>query len=220
MPAAAAHVVRVAAAVLEVARTAPIQPVPTCVLVGPDESHLAAAGCACSPHQRLSPCAGSGRVYRQSARLVRLVVMNPCDDYCELCDLPKSQCPHGRPPPLPENAVKASPKPKRPRTPPGRSAPAPDKLLTRRRTPPEAFKSLIVTVLERAGGGLEADELFLELEILAEGRLLPEDRETTPEGELRWRYAARRARVALIAEGLMTKTTPGVWQLAGPGHLG
>ncbi len=92
--------------------------------------------------------------------------------------------------------------------------------LTRRWTPPDAFKPLIITVLEQAGGELEADELFLELEILAEDRLLPEDSATTPEGELRWRYAARRARVALIDEGLMTKTRPGVWQLARPGqHL-
>jgi hypothetical protein len=90
--------------------------------------------------------------------------------------------------------------------------------VTRRWTPPDVFKPLIITVLERAGGELEADELFLELEILAEDRLLPEDSSTTPEGELRWRYAARRARVALIHEGLMTKTTPGVWQLARPRH--
>jgi hypothetical protein len=90
-------------------------------------------------------------------------------------------------------------------------------VVTRRWTPPEAFKPLIITVLERAGGELEADELFLELEILAEDRLLTEDRATTPEGELRWRYAARRARVALIDEGLMTKGRPGVWQLAGRG---
>jgi hypothetical protein len=76
------------------------------------------------------------------------------------------------------------------------------------------FKPLIVTVLEEAGGELEADELFKELEILAADRLRPADRETTPEGELRWRYAARRARVSLIDEGLMTKTRPGVWQLA------
>lgn len=86
--------------------------------------------------------------------------------------------------------------------------------MTRRRTPPEVFKPLIITVLEHAGGELEADELFLELEILAEHRLLPEDSEKTPEGELRWRYAARRARVALIGDGLMTKTRPGVWQLS------
>jgi hypothetical protein len=86
--------------------------------------------------------------------------------------------------------------------------------VTRRWTPPDAFKPLIITVLTEAGGELEADELFLELEILAEDRLLPKDSETTPEGELRWRYAARRARVALIDEGLMTKSTPGLWQLA------
>jgi hypothetical protein len=86
--------------------------------------------------------------------------------------------------------------------------------VTLRWTPPEVFKPLIITALERAGGELDADELFVQLEVLAEDRLRPEDSETTPEGELRWRYAARRARVALIDEGLMTKTRPGVWQLA------
>jgi hypothetical protein len=138
--------------------------------------------------------------------------MDEYDDYCELCDLPKSQCVHGRPPPTPTQAVKAAPKPrKRPAT---RSSSAPARPVSRRWTPPEVFKPLILTVLEQAGGELEADEAFLELEILAEDRLLPGDRETTPEGELRWRYAARRARVALIGEGLMTRTRPGVWQLA------
>ena len=88
--------------------------------------------------------------------------------------------------------------------------------MVRRWTQPEAFKPLILTVLEEAGGELQADEVFLELEILAEDRLLPGDSETTPEGELRWRYAARRARIALIDEGLMIKGTPGVWQLAAP----
>jgi len=80
------------------------------------------------------------------------------------------------------------------------------------------FKPQILDVLEQAGGELDADDLFLELEILAEDRLLPGDSETTPEGELRWRYAARRARLALIDEGLMTKAGPGVWQLARPGQ--
>ena len=54
----------------------------------------------------------------------------------------------------------------------------------------------------------------MQLETVAEEGLKPADLETTPEGELRWRYAARRARVALIDEGLMTKTTPGLWRLA------
>jgi len=144
--------------------------------------------------------------------------MNASDDYCELCDLPKSQCPHGQPPPVPKEAVKPAPRPRKRPTTRGRSPAAPEKPVTRRWTPPDVFKPLILTVLERAGGELEADELFLELEILAEDRLLPEDSDTTPEGELRWRYAARRARVALIGEGLMTKSRPGVWQLARPGQ--
>lgn len=37
-------------------------------------------------------------------------------------------------------------------------------------------------MLEQAGGELDADDLFLELEILAEDRLLPGDNERTPEG--------------------------------------
>lgn len=138
--------------------------------------------------------------------------MSAYDDYCELCDLPRSQCIHGRPPAVPTTPAKAPPKAKRrptPKTPATSTKPA-----ARRWTPPDAFKPLILDVLEQAGGELEADEMFLELEILAEGRLLPGDSETTPEGELRWRYAARRARVALIGEGLMTKGKPGVWQLA------
>ena len=45
-------------------------------------------------------------------------------------------------------------------------------------------------------------------------RLTSADRETTPEGELRWRYAARKARQTLITEGVMTKGKPGVWALA------
>jgi len=142
--------------------------------------------------------------------------MNASDDYCELCDLPKSQCIHGQPPPMPKKPVKAPPKPKKRATTRTPSSTTPPKTVTRRWTPPEVFKPLIITVLEEAGGELEADELFLELETLAEDRLLPEDSATTPEGELRWRYAARRARVALINEGLMTKSTPGVWKLARP----
>jgi hypothetical protein len=139
--------------------------------------------------------------------------MNVTDDYCELCDLPKSQCPHGLPPPPPKKAAAAPPRPRKRAVARERQI-SPQKSVTRRWTPPDVFKPLIITVLEHAGGELEADELFQELELLAEDQLRDADRETTPEGELRWRYAARRARVALIDEGLMTKTRPGVWQLA------
>jgi hypothetical protein len=139
--------------------------------------------------------------------------MTASDDYCDFCDLPLSQCIHGQPPPpAPVKAVKPAPRPRKRTTTPRTSVP--DKPVTRRWTTPEAFKPLILEVLEEAGGALEADELFQRLEMLAGDRLLPGDSESTPEGELRWRYAARRARMALIAEGHMTKTRPGVWQLA------
>jgi hypothetical protein len=142
--------------------------------------------------------------------------MNAPDDYCDLCDLPRSQCIHGRPPPLPKEAVKPAPRPRKRPVTRTRTTTAPDQVVHRRWTPPEVFKPLILTVLERAGGELEADDVYLELEILMEDRLLPEDSATTPEGELRWRYAARRARVSLVEDGLMTKGRPGVWQLARP----
>ena len=87
--------------------------------------------------------------------------------------------------------------------------------MRRRWTPPDAFKPLILRLLTEAGGSLDAEDAFAELELLAQDRLLPADSELTPEGELRWRHAARRARVALIDEGLMTKARPGVWQIAG-----
>lgn len=140
-------------------------------------------------------------------------------DYCELCDLPKSQCVHGQPPPPPK-PVKAPSRPAtrstsraRPAARPQASPPA-ARQVSRRWTPPEAFKPLIIAVLQDAGGQLEADELFLELETRADNRMLAGDRETTPEGELRWRYAARRARQALIQDGLMVKGRPGVWELS------
>jgi hypothetical protein len=143
-----------------------------------------------------------------------VVPMTASDDYCDLCDLPRSQCVHGRPPVVPEPVVKAPPSPRTRGAARVRTPGAPAKPVSRRWTPPEVFKPLILAVLEDAGGELEADELFLELEVMADERLLPGDRETTPEGELRWRYAARRARQALISDGLMTRGGgPGVWQL-------
>jgi hypothetical protein len=90
--------------------------------------------------------------------------------------------------------------------------------MSRRWTPPEALKPLILAVLAEAGGELDADEMFLELEIRADDRLLPGDRETTPAGEPRWQYAARRARLGLIDEGLMVKAAPGVWTLTRAGR--
>jgi hypothetical protein len=142
--------------------------------------------------------------------------MTDGDDYCDFCDLPKSQCIHGQPPPpQPSAAVKAAPQPrKRAATQPRSAAPKPERVVNRRWTTPEALKPLILEVLDQAGGELDAEDFFGALEILAQDQLKPGDQEKTPEGELRWRYAARRARIALIDEGLMTKGRPGVWQLA------
>ena len=59
--------------------------------------------------------------------------------------------------------------------------------------------------------------MFKRLEERMADSLLEADQERTPEGELRWRYAARRARQALIADGLMTKSRPGLWELTDTG---
>jgi hypothetical protein len=84
----------------------------------------------------------------------------------------------------------------------------------RRWTPPEAFGSHILAVLHEAGGELEAEDVFKRLEERMADVLLEADQERTPEGELRWRYAARRARQAMITDGVMAKSRPGVWALA------
>ncbi|SDJ73813.1 hypothetical protein SAMN05428985_101205 [Nocardioides sp. YR527] len=141
-------------------------------------------------------------------------------DYCELCDLPKSQCIHGRPPapPAPAPPAKRAAKPttRVRKTTTSTTAAAPKvvtKSAPRKWTPPAAFAPLILEILETAGGSMSADDVLDELESQLADSLLPGDFETTPEGELRWRYAARRARQTLLTDGLMIKGSPGVWQL-------
>lgn len=139
-------------------------------------------------------------------------------DYCELCDLPRSQCIHGNPPappPAPSTSrTRATPVVRRKAAAPRAAASAPSRAVRHRWTPPDAFAPNILAVLRGAGGELDQEELFGRLETVMTERLTDADRETTPEGELRWRYAARRARQALVSEGLMTKGRPGVWALA------
>ena len=77
-----------------------------------------------------------------------------------------------------------------------------------------AFEPVILEVLDEHGGQMEQDDVYVALEEVMADRLKPADHETTPEGELRWRYAARKARQTLIADGRMTKGKPGVWALA------
>lgn len=139
------------------------------------------------------------------------------DEYCDLCDLPKPTCVHGRPPPPPK-PVTAPPPRVVTRKSPTRAPGTPPKRVQHRWTSPDDLKSPILAVLQDAGGELDAEDLFLGLEVHVGDRLLAGDRETTPEGELRWQYAARRARQTLINEGLLTKGRPGVWELTPAGR--
>jgi hypothetical protein len=139
------------------------------------------------------------------------------DEYCELCDLPRSQCIHGLPAPTP------APAPARKRTATTRPKPVKRVATTtaaarpRRWTPPEAIRPHVLHVLREAGGELEAEDVFKRLEERMADSLLEADRELTPEGELRWRFAARKARQALIVDGLMAKSRPGLWELTPAG---
>jgi hypothetical protein len=139
------------------------------------------------------------------------------DEYCELCDLPRSQCIHGLPAPTPAPAPvrkRATTRPK----PAKRVATTKAQARPRRWTPPEAFGPHILAVLRQAGGELEAEDVFKLLEERMADSLLNADQERTPEGELRWRLAARKARQALIADGLMAKSRPGLWMLTAAGE--
>ena len=138
------------------------------------------------------------------------------EDYCDLCDLPKSTCIHGNPPaPPPPRASARTVTPRTPRAPRAAAVTptAPTRKVARTWTPPDVVRPAIVAVLVEAGGVLEQDELYRRLEERMAEHLTSADRDPTPEGELRWRYAARRARQALIAEGEMTKGRPGIWSL-------
>ena len=75
----------------------------------------------------------------------------------------------------------------------------------------------MVAGLLGGGSGLGADELCLELEIRADDRVLPGDREPAPQGEPRWRYAARGA-CQTVQRGLMRKGRAGVWHLTAAGR--
>jgi hypothetical protein len=141
------------------------------------------------------------------------------DEYCELCDLPRSQCIHGLPAPTPASKPAARKTTTRPK-PAKRMATTKAPARPRRWTPPEAFRPQILDVLRDAGGELEAEDVFKRLEERMVDALLEADQERTPEGELRWRLAARKARQALITDGLMAKSRPGLWELTAAGLAG
>jgi len=147
----------------------------------------------------------------------------PVDDYCELCDLPLSQCVHGQPPPPPPEKkapVKRAPRAAQPRASKPRvagtsapSAPPP------RRTPQREFRAHILAAPQDNGGRAEMEDVMAELARRMEGVLRPADHETVNQGELRWRYAARLERKAMLDDGLiLPPRQPGLWELSDQGR--
>lgn len=143
-------------------------------------------------------------------------------DYCDLCDLPLSQCVHGRPEPVPPPKPEPAPRASRvttKRVPGTKVAATPARSTAPRKwTPPEELRPAILGVLQDAGGELDVDDVFERLEERVGDQLRSGDRETNPQGELRWHAAARKARKALLDEGLLETAGPGVWRLSDLGR--
>ncbi|WP_235734892.1 hypothetical protein [Nocardioides alcanivorans] len=141
------------------------------------------------------------------------------DDYCEMCDLPLSQCHHGRPPapePVAQPKAPAPRKTKAPSTPRARKStepPVATRSAVRKWTSSEELEPLILQLLEEADGELDNDLALAAIEERLEEHFRSGDRDRTPTGELRWQLAARKARQSLIRQGLMTKERPGAWTL-------
>ena len=138
------------------------------------------------------------------------------EDYCDLCELPLSQCVHGMPKPAPAPpktpAQRRTTRAARPTASPTTGAvtrrPTP-----RRYTPAEEVAPLILQVLEDEGGRAAAEDVMAGVEIALAPSFRAGDQEKGPTGELRWRTAARKARKALSDEGLIVVPEPGTWEL-------
>lgn len=134
-------------------------------------------------------------------------------DYCDLCDLPLSTCVHGQPPPPP--VAKKAPAPRR--TTSAKTVPGTATTWTRR-TPQATFRPYLLGILQDHGGSREMEALMGDLVSRMDGVLREADHELVNQGELRWRYAARLERKAMVDDGLMLPPQqPGVWQLSPEG---
>ncbi len=149
------------------------------------------------------------------------------EDYCEHCDLPLSTCVHGRPAPVepltpPRAARKAAPT--RSGTSGSSTGRGKSRLTVRHtgaaaRTPQADFRAPILAVLLEHGGRHEVDPLLVEVERLMAPVLRTGDYDAVNGGEIRWRYAARWERKAMVDEGLLkSPSEPGVWELTTRGH--
>lgn len=129
------------------------------------------------------------------------------EDYCELCELPRTTCIHGR------SAVATNATP-----PAARSAARSRKVpltsrVERKWTPSVTFRPHILRILREYAGRLDADDLMVELEVALDDVLTSGDRERSPQGGDRWQVAVRKQRKELIDEGLLVPAQPGVWEL-------
>lgn len=140
----------------------------------------------------------------------------PVADYCDLCELPLSTCVHGQPPRPPVEPK--APAPRRPARSRAKAVPAAP--IWTRRTPQAAFRPYLLAILQDHGGSREMEELMAELVARMDGVLREADHELVNQGELRWRYAARLERKAMMDDGLMLPAhRPGVWELTAEGRL-
>ncbi|MFC4783551.1 hypothetical protein ACT8ZV_03695 [Nocardioides sp. MAHUQ-72] len=146
--------------------------------------------------------------------------MTSSADYCDHCDLPLSQCVHGQPPPPPPEKKAAPVRRAKPATSRAKAAPAVSVTSKPpRRTPQREFRRFILAALQDNGGRAEMEDVMAELERRMEPVLRPADHETVNQGEIRWRYAARLERKAMLDEGLIQPPRqPGVWELTDLGR--
>jgi hypothetical protein len=151
--------------------------------------------------------------------------MASTSDYCEHCDLPLSQCVHGQPPPPPPEK-KAAPAPRARRTSAStsttRTSSTPAVSVSSkppRRTPQRDFRRYILAALQERDGRADIEDLMADLVERMEPVLRDADHETVNQGEVRWRYAARLERKAMLDDGLiMAPREPGVWELTDLGR--
>jgi hypothetical protein len=88
-----------------------------------------------------------------------------------------------------------------------------------RRTPQRDFRRYILAALQERGGRADIEDLMGDLVERMEPVLRDADHEKVNQGELRWRYAARLERKAMLDDGLiMAPRQPGVWELTDLGR--
>lgn len=155
-------------------------------------------------------------------------------DWCDLCELPLSQCPHGAPPPPPPSPTpRSAPRPRKaparapsasatgPTSAPRRSSPAVTTRAPVRRTPPgrtpqTEFRKALLAELADQPVPVEREQVLAALEERMD--LTEQDRGITADGEVRWRRTAIKERKAMADDGLVATAGHGMWVLSPAGR--